>query len=73
MTYLDQYVTSRDLGMKSNIDLMLQSHSAFVSTHFDEETRWCQIIPLAFLVQKIFAFLHKTAILTFLDRPNHRC
>ena len=36
MIYLGQYVTSRDLGLRSNFDLTLEGHLVHVSTHLDE-------------------------------------
>ena len=58
MTYLaqHQHVTSRDLDLRSNYDIDLGQH---VGTYFDafqkEEYDSARIIPLAFLVQKLFA------------------
>ena len=36
MTYLGQNVTSRNLDLRSDIDLTVQSHHAYVSTRLDE-------------------------------------
>ena len=36
MTYLGQQVTSRDLDLRSNIDLTVQDHHVYVSARLDE-------------------------------------
>ena len=36
LTYLGQHVNSRDLDLRSNIDLTVQGYQVYVSTRFDE-------------------------------------
>ena len=36
MTYLGQHVNSRDLDLRTNVDLTVQSHHVYVSTRPDE-------------------------------------
>ena len=38
MIYLDQNVTSRDLGLRSNVDPTFQRYHVYVSTSLDERS-----------------------------------
>ena len=53
--YLGQYVTSRDLDLRSHIDLTLQGHYVCICSDapWREEHDGPQIMPLAFLVEVI--------------------
>ena len=61
----------RDLDLRSNFDLDLSRSTCICfDASWQEEHDGVRIIPIAFLVQKLFAkkrFLSKTSILTFLD------
>ena len=68
MNYLGRHVTSRDLDMWSNFDIIffrLTWICFYVSRR--EKHDWVRIISLTFLVQKLFKKMSKISILTFLD------
>ena len=55
MTYLGPHVTSHDLDLGSNIDLIVQSQYVYVSTcPVEKEYDDTRNMPLALLVRKFF-------------------
>ena len=72
MTYLAQYVTSRDLDRGQTLTFTFEGQ--YVRAYFDafrqQEQNTAKIMSLAFVVQKLVSkkpFLQKNATLTFLD------
>ena len=56
MTYLDQHVTPRDLDLGPNFEIdLFRSTCAYFDALRREEYDAAKIMPLAFLVQKLFA------------------
>ena len=65
MTYLGQYVTSHDLDLRPNMTWLFKSPCMCFDESGREEHDGVRIMLLAFLVQKLFACLPKTAFLHF--------
>ena len=66
---IGQHVTSRDLDLTSNIDLTVQSHHAYGSTHLDKWNTRVPEFPARFFSSNCARkqiVLPKTAILAFL-------
>ena len=59
MTNLARHVTSRDLDLRSNSDIdLLRSKCTYFDASWRQEHDAAKIMPLSFLVQKLFAKKH---------------
>ena len=75
--YLSHHVTSRNLELRSNIDLTVQGHHVNASARLDKRNMMLSQLSVyvAFLVQRLFAKMYKMDILAFFYplRLKHCC